>query len=368
MTKVTFSQSIGGDGSSVSDDDDPITGLDDGGHETRFVPALKQFVAMSEFTRNSASELAIELAAQQVTAAERDKIISNTVVSYLGGQQPDTAEAGVFYTPIHIITEQDSGKDFVASLTTTDHLPIWEANGTETKSAGLTLAGTGAAQTITLWSPSGEAVRFSSTDSYITAFSADNASSGLKQFVVSGSNNLIDVSVLSTLRLQVLSVNAVSTGDLSGLVSVSTLTIAGISTISGSISRLTLLTSLYAVAGQFSGDISKLKSLQTAVILGQTSVSGDIKDLSKIKRMVVNGANSLQMSQPASFENPMTDFKVYGLVKDQAFVDNVLKSLESVSWQGIKQVDLSWHAVPSSAGADSKAIIEANGATVLVST
>lgn len=47
MASVTFPTSLGGDGSTVTDDNDPTTGLANGGHRDRFVPALEQVVAMA---------------------------------------------------------------------------------------------------------------------------------------------------------------------------------------------------------------------------------------------------------------------------------------------------------------------------------
>jgi hypothetical protein len=47
MASVTFPVSLGGDGSTVTDDASPTTGLANGGHRTRFVPALSQMVAVA---------------------------------------------------------------------------------------------------------------------------------------------------------------------------------------------------------------------------------------------------------------------------------------------------------------------------------
>lgn len=58
MTSVTFSTSLGGDGSAVSDDTNEDTGLRNGGHRTRFVAALVQFVAMCGFAKTKAEEAA----------------------------------------------------------------------------------------------------------------------------------------------------------------------------------------------------------------------------------------------------------------------------------------------------------------------
>lgn len=44
---VTFPTNLGGDGSTVTDDDNATTGLGNGGHRTRFVPAMGQVVAVA---------------------------------------------------------------------------------------------------------------------------------------------------------------------------------------------------------------------------------------------------------------------------------------------------------------------------------
>jgi hypothetical protein len=49
MASVTFPVSIGGDGSTVTDDSNTSTGLARGGHRTRFVPALAQVVAIGAY-------------------------------------------------------------------------------------------------------------------------------------------------------------------------------------------------------------------------------------------------------------------------------------------------------------------------------
>lgn len=48
VNTVYFDPAAGGDGSSVTDDGNPTTGLAEGGHEIRFVPALAQTVAVAK--------------------------------------------------------------------------------------------------------------------------------------------------------------------------------------------------------------------------------------------------------------------------------------------------------------------------------
>lgn len=63
MTSVTFDPAVGGDGSTVSDDADPDTGLANGGHRTRFVPSLSNIVSIAQFVLQKANEVAAMAAA-----------------------------------------------------------------------------------------------------------------------------------------------------------------------------------------------------------------------------------------------------------------------------------------------------------------
>lgn len=54
MASVEFDTDVGGDGSTVSDDSNPTTGLAQDGHRTRFVPALAQIVAIAFWVKTTA--------------------------------------------------------------------------------------------------------------------------------------------------------------------------------------------------------------------------------------------------------------------------------------------------------------------------
>lgn len=58
MSSVYFDPAVGGDGSTVSDDSNPTTGLANGGHRTRMVPALAQTVAVAGFVADKAADAA----------------------------------------------------------------------------------------------------------------------------------------------------------------------------------------------------------------------------------------------------------------------------------------------------------------------
>ena len=68
MSSVTFSTTVGGDGSTVTDDANATTGLDGGGHRTRFVPALAQVVAVAANTVTVAGQAAGSLSQAQGAA------------------------------------------------------------------------------------------------------------------------------------------------------------------------------------------------------------------------------------------------------------------------------------------------------------
>ena len=56
MSSVTFSTGVGGDGSTVTDDNNATTGLRDGGWKTRFVPCFTQQVAVANYIVTKAGE------------------------------------------------------------------------------------------------------------------------------------------------------------------------------------------------------------------------------------------------------------------------------------------------------------------------
>lgn len=75
MASVTFSTAVGGDGSTVTDDSNPATGLDAGGHRTRFVPCLAQTVAVASYAKGRADAAAASAssASSSATSATSSK-------------------------------------------------------------------------------------------------------------------------------------------------------------------------------------------------------------------------------------------------------------------------------------------------------
>ena len=71
MAQVQFDSTVGGDNSIVTDDASPTTGLANGGHRTRLVPAFSQFVAIAVWVKNRALDVLgyKDAAAASATAA-----------------------------------------------------------------------------------------------------------------------------------------------------------------------------------------------------------------------------------------------------------------------------------------------------------
>jgi hypothetical protein len=69
MSSVTFTPATGGDNSTVTDDSNPTTGLANGGHRTRFVPALSQVVATAQKAVDASAASLSSASAAAVSAA-----------------------------------------------------------------------------------------------------------------------------------------------------------------------------------------------------------------------------------------------------------------------------------------------------------
>lgn len=112
MSSVTFTTAVGGDGSTVSDDASPTTGLANGGHRTRFVPALSQMVAVANGVVNNATTVA-----GQVTAA--------------------TTQAGISTAQATISTNQATISTNQATISTTQAGIATAAAATSSTNAGV---------------------------------------------------------------------------------------------------------------------------------------------------------------------------------------------------------------------------------------
>lgn len=69
MASANFPVGLGGDGSIVTDDDNPTTGLKAGGHRTRFVSALMNCVAIVQTAVTAAATIATAISIGATTQA-----------------------------------------------------------------------------------------------------------------------------------------------------------------------------------------------------------------------------------------------------------------------------------------------------------
>ncbi len=58
MSSVYFDPAVGGDGTTITDDSNPSTGLANGGHRTRYVPSLANIVSVGNFSLTKANSAA----------------------------------------------------------------------------------------------------------------------------------------------------------------------------------------------------------------------------------------------------------------------------------------------------------------------
>lgn len=94
MASVTFSTTVGGDGSTVTDDSNPATGLDGGGHRTRFVPCLAQTVAVASYTKGRAEAAAASATSAATSATSATSSKNAAAASATEAANSATAAAG----------------------------------------------------------------------------------------------------------------------------------------------------------------------------------------------------------------------------------------------------------------------------------
>ena len=82
VNTVYFDPAVGGTGLTVSDDGDPIRGLDNNGHRVRFVPALQNLVYIGAFVKQRAVD--VDTAVDEVMDVLDEAIAAkNTIEGYI---------------------------------------------------------------------------------------------------------------------------------------------------------------------------------------------------------------------------------------------------------------------------------------------
>ena len=86
VNTVYFDPAVGGTGLTVSDDGDPIRGLDNDGHRVRFVPALQNLVYIGNFVKQRAVD--VDAAVDEVMDVLDDAIAAkNKIEQYIDDAQ-----------------------------------------------------------------------------------------------------------------------------------------------------------------------------------------------------------------------------------------------------------------------------------------
>lgn len=106
MASVTFPPELGGDGSTITDDDNPNTGLENDGHRECFVPALKNAVAVAGNAKDSAAQArtdrlnATSAAAQAVGAKTTAETAAQTATDAATQATASAQEASAIYPSV----------------------------------------------------------------------------------------------------------------------------------------------------------------------------------------------------------------------------------------------------------------------------
>ena len=106
MAGVFFDPVVGGDGSTITDDDNPTTGLANGGATIRIVPMFAQMVAVCKFVINKISSFTLS-ANQAVTDAQSQVTLAANQVD-LAKNQVDNAtnQANIATQKVKLATDQ----------------------------------------------------------------------------------------------------------------------------------------------------------------------------------------------------------------------------------------------------------------------
>ncbi len=86
VNTVYFDPAVGGTGLTVSDDGNPVSGLDNNGHRVRFVPALQNLVYIGAFVKQRAVD--VDAAVDEVMDVLDEAIAAkNTIEGYIDDAQ-----------------------------------------------------------------------------------------------------------------------------------------------------------------------------------------------------------------------------------------------------------------------------------------
>ena len=145
MSSVTFDVAVGGDGSTVTDDNNATTGLREGGWKTRFVPCFTQQVAVANYIVTKAGEASTSASAAAASATAAAASYDSFDDRYLGSKTSDPSvdndgnaliTGAIYWNSSSSVMKVWSGSAWVSYNPAISYLPL--SGGTMT--GNLTLA------------------------------------------------------------------------------------------------------------------------------------------------------------------------------------------------------------------------------------
>ena len=146
MSSVTFSTSVGGDGSTVTDDNNATTGLREGGWKTRFVPCFTQQVAVANYIVTKAGEASTSATNASASATSAAASYDSFDDRYLGSKASDPTldndgnallTGAIYWNSTSNVMRVWSGSSWVSYNPAISYLPL--SGGTMT--GAITFAG-----------------------------------------------------------------------------------------------------------------------------------------------------------------------------------------------------------------------------------
>lgn len=122
MNSFYSDPTVGGDGSTTTDDADLTTGLANGGHRTRFVPALAQIVAIGVWVKNRALDVFGYANAASASATAAGISETNAAISETNAAGSETAAAAGATSALSVVQQDLSAisMSFFTSVTLVD--------------------------------------------------------------------------------------------------------------------------------------------------------------------------------------------------------------------------------------------------------
>jgi len=153
MSSVTFDVAVGGDGSTVTDDNNATTGLREGGWKTRFVPCFTQQVAVANYIVTKAGEASTSASAASASATAAAASYDSFDDRYLGAKTSDPSvdndgnaliTGAIYWNSSSSVMKVWSGSAWVSYNPAISYLPLsgGTMTGAITFAAGQTFTGT----------------------------------------------------------------------------------------------------------------------------------------------------------------------------------------------------------------------------------